>query len=135
LPPRLRAALHADVQHERLTAADVLASLTSLRRQTAVDATRDIPEDGSLRTLRVVRRDTLLIAPLRFAAAPHNNDLALLAACALGVRRGGLGRTRGRGRLLLRLHASEPAATSAAYADETFTREQFTRFVAQVQPT
>jgi hypothetical protein len=134
LPRNLRDALHADVQDEQLsiTASDILSTLTTIRRQTAVDTIRDVPEDGSLRSLRVLRRDTLLIAPLHFDSPPTDTDLALLAACTLGVRRGGLGRNRGRGRLLLRLHQQEPTATCESFCDETYTRSRFTVFVNMV---
>lgn len=134
LPPILRAALHADVEQQRLPAADVLALFTSIRRQTAVDTTRDTPQDGSLRSLRVLRRDTLLLAPLHFDTPPADDDLPVLAACVLGVRRGGLGRNRGRGQMLLRLHKEQPAATPAAYANEDYTRSLFAHVIQKVQP-
>lgn len=133
LPPNLRAALHADVQNERLQPADLLTILTTIRRQTAVDHERDTPQDGSLRSLRALRRDTLLIAPLHFERDPSPTDLSLLAACALGVRRGGLGRNRGRGKLFLRLHDQQPAATAEAYGADAFTRQHFEQFVQDVQ--
>ncbi|MBX0331378.1 hypothetical protein K2Z83_27380, partial [Oscillochloris sp. ZM17-4] len=53
---------------------------------------------------------------------------ALLAACALAVRRGGLSRNRGRGRLALRLHRADPADS----IDDAFTRTCFERFAAEV---
>lgn len=133
LPPTLCAALHADVQQGNLKPADLLTILTTIRRQTAVDHQRDTPETGSLRSLRALRRDTLLIAPLHFEGAPTAVDLSLLAASALGVQRGGLGRNRGRGKLLLRLHDTQPAATAAAYRNENFTRQHFAQFVQHVQ--
>ncbi|NJL06398.1 MAG: RAMP superfamily protein [Chloroflexaceae bacterium] len=132
LPPNLRAALHADVQRGTLQPADLLTVLTTIRRQTAVDHERDTPQTGSLRSLRALRRDTLLIAPLHFERDPAPTDLQLLAACALGVRRGGLGRNRGRGKLLLRLHDQQPTATAAAYGDATFTHQHFAQFVQDV---
>lgn len=133
LPPTLRAALHADVQHGNLQPADLLTVLTTIRRQTAVDHERDTPQDGSLRSLRALRRDTLLIAPLHFERDPAPTDLPLLAACALGVRRGGLGRNRGRGKLFLRLHDQQPTATAEAYRNESFTHQHFAQFVQDVQ--
>lgn len=103
LPTTLEQAVRADVEAKRLTPADVLESLTALRRQTAVDEASGAPDTGSLRTMRVVLRETLFIAPLDFAADPEPEALALLAACVMALRRAGTGRNRGRGRLVAHL--------------------------------
>jgi hypothetical protein len=99
-PEDLRRAVAADVLAGRVTVESVLQALTAIRRQTAVDEKLGVPEAGSLRAMRVLLRDTQLIAPLGFVnetqAAAH---LPLLAACTAGVRRGGIGRNRGRGRI------------------------------------
>lgn len=181
LPPDLRVALHAEVRRSNsesvkspgLTREQVLRSLTTIRRQTAVDVQSGAPEEGSLRAIRVLLRDTPLIATLYLppaatveteepegattvgdeepegaatvgdeepegAATAENKepegvadeaetisaDLALLAACALCVRRGGSGRNRGRGRMSLLLHKAVPDD----YDDEAFTRLCFKRF-------
>jgi hypothetical protein len=102
LPEMLRQAVAADVRDKRVTAEAVLQSLTAVRRQTAVDDQYGTPEAGSLRAMRVLLRDTELIAPLTFTqdATVH---LPLLAACITAVQRGGIGRNRGRGRLSARL--------------------------------
>ncbi len=101
-PQTLRRAVAADVRDKRVTAEAVLQSLTAIRRQTAVDDQYGTPEAGSLRAMRVLLRDTELIAPLTFTqdATAH---LPLLAACITAVQRGGIGRNRGRGRLSARL--------------------------------
>ncbi len=129
LPPALRDRLHRDVAAGTITAAEVLDSLTTIRRQTALDATRGAPEIGALRAMRVLLRDTRLLAGLDFTAAPEADDLALLAACALGVRRAGTARNRGRGRVSLLLQAGEPAD----YADSAFTLAQFKHFATLVK--
>ena len=106
LPQLLRAAVTADVRARRLTPADVLESLTAIRRQTAVDEVKGRPEDKSLRSMRVLIRGTELAAPVTVSAAwqpDQETALALLAACVAGVRRGGIGRNRGRGHLQARL--------------------------------
>lgn len=109
LPKDLRDAVEADVKAKRLTPAEVLESLTAIRRQTSVDEATGAPEEGSLRALRVVLRETPLAATLSFHQIPDNTVLALLAACVLSLRRGGIGRNRGRGRLTARLQdASRP---------------------------
>lgn len=102
LPQQLREAVRAEIQ-KKLKPADVLEALTAIRRQTSIDERSGSPEEGSLRSLRVVLRQTSFRAWLDFATNPGEDDLALLAACALSVRRAGIGRNRGRGRLRLSL--------------------------------
>ena len=106
LPKGLRNAVQADVKANppRLTAADALESLTDIRRQTAVDERTGAPEQGSLRSMRVVLRRTPFISRLDFDEEPEDVAKALLAACVLSLRRAGTGRNRGRGRLMARLH-------------------------------
>ncbi len=102
LPAVLRRAVQEDVRGGRLNPAQVLESLTAIRRQTAVDE-GGAPKRESLRSMRVLLRELTLIADLTFANGatfdPDSTELALLAACALGLRRAGTGRNRGRGRL------------------------------------
>jgi CRISPR/Cas system CSM-associated protein Csm3 (group 7 of RAMP superfamily) len=103
LPKALRAAIEADVKAERLDRMTVLESLTAIRRQTAMEPS-GIPERGSLRASRVILRNTSFISELAFEQAPDPDAKALLAACALSLRRAGVGRNRGRGRLTASLH-------------------------------
>ena len=103
LPEELIAAVRSAIERDELKPAIVLESLTAIRRQTAINEESAAPEEGSLRSMRVVLRNTSFRAWLDFAEDPEENDLALLAACALSVRRGGVGRNRGRGRLSLGL--------------------------------
>jgi hypothetical protein len=150
LPDDLRAALAAD---KGITPSQVLAALTTIRRQTSVDAVTGAPEDGSLRAVRAVVRGVMLVAPLDLhlpdaeglekgisgegqalpepLPTPQERAEALLAACALAVRRGGLSRNRGRGRLALRLHRGVPA-DQADDSFDSFTRACFARFAAEV---
>jgi hypothetical protein len=138
LPPELRAQLHAQVAQWRinptapdaLAPEDVLAALTTIRRQTAVDAVRGAPDTGSLRSVRVLLRDTPLIAPITFRVTPTDADLALLAACVLLMRRGGSGRNRGRGRIAALLHQAPPKT----YDDASYTELLFQRFCMLVNP-
>lgn len=102
LPADLRTAIAADLKAELYDPTDVLNSLTAIRRQTAMDETGK-PDTGSLRAMRVILRETYFQADLHFIKPPIADDLALLAACALAVRRIGTGRNRGRGRVTMRL--------------------------------
>ena len=104
LPEALRVAIEADIRRGDLKPADVLEALTAIRRQTAVDEETGAPEEGSLRSMRVVLRDTPFIAELNFDEEPDQTTKALLAACVLSLRRAGTGRNRGRGRLAARLY-------------------------------
>lgn len=98
LPHRLREAIAADVEAGRLSANDVLESLTAIRRQTAI-SDNGAPERESLRAMRVLVRDLTLQADLTAEVSLDDRQRALLAACALSLRRAGIGRNRGRGRL------------------------------------
>lgn len=106
LPADLRAAVKADIASKRYTPNEVLESLTAIRRQTAMDES-GVPDPGSLRSSRVILRETPLEAPLYFADPPEDEALALLAACARALRRVGVGRNRGRGRVEARLCTPE----------------------------
>jgi hypothetical protein len=106
LPKELRQAIEADVSGDppALRPAEILESLTAIRRQTALGESTGAPEQGSLRSMRVVLRHTPFVAELSFEQGIHDDARALLAACVLSLRRGGTGRNRGRGRLMARLH-------------------------------
>jgi hypothetical protein len=101
LPMDIREAVEADVRSGRLSSNQILESLTAIRRQTAVDEETDAPARGSLRSLRVFLRGTVLISELVFDQLPDDQGLerGLLAACVLALRRAGTGRNRGFGRL------------------------------------
>ncbi|MCB8944041.1 MAG: hypothetical protein H6658_09830 [Ardenticatenaceae bacterium] len=100
MPNDLRQAILYAVREEKsLRADEVLATLTDLRRQTAVDHSSGVPDDGSLRTMRVLRRGIALQADITFNRELTSLERALLSACVAAWRRGGTGRNRGRGRL------------------------------------
>lgn len=99
LPLDLRQAVTVQIQKKELTTTDVLNSLTTLRRQTAIDIKTGVASDNSLRTHRVILRE------LEFAASFDldvdkdclEDSLALLSAGAQALRRVGSGRNRGKG--------------------------------------
>ena len=115
-PAALQQAIQADVMAKRLTPAQILDSVTGIRRQTAVDEGSGAPLEGSLRAMRVLLRGTELVADLDFDAPPNDKALALLSASVLSLRRAGLGRNRGAGRL------------QATLQDEKFTTTHFNHF-------
>jgi len=104
LPEDLRQAVRYAVLEEskpalKLTRERVLESLTAIRRQTANTET-GVPEEGSLRSSRVLVRDITLSADIEIVQRSGLDmalACALLGACAAALRRGGLGRNRGRG--------------------------------------
>ncbi len=116
LPLELRKAVEVEINKERLTSAEVLNSLTSIRRQTAINEKTGVAEDHSLRSLRVLLRQTQLTSLLTFSRTPENETLALLSACVLSIHRAGTGRNRGRGRL------------KAWLEDDEFTTTKFSDF-------
>ena len=89
-----------------LSADQILRSLTDVRRQTAQSRETGAPETTTLRAIRVVRLGSTFEAPLRWSRAPQPLELGVLAASALAVRHGGLGRNRGKGALRITLDAA-----------------------------
>ena len=105
LPDDFRQHILAQVSQKTptYTAAQMLQAFTTIRHQTAVDTTTDMPKEGSLRSIRVVLRGTVFEAALHSDAPLKDSDYQLLAACAAGVKWGGQNRTRGLGQLKVEL--------------------------------
>jgi len=99
MPPDLVAAVHDD---NNLTRQNVLDSLTTIRRQTAMNE-KGAPQDETLRSARVLVSGLTLYAPLSFTEDPGKNEKALLAACIMSLRHAGLNRTRGKGKIKVRI--------------------------------
>jgi len=125
LPGDLRQAVR---QASKLAPTRVLESLTDIRRQTAVDEATGAPEDHTLRAMRVVLRETPFQARLTFSDAPTAEDLALLTACILAVRRAGTGRNRGRGRIQATLHKDQDGRPG-----DDVSAQHFAAFAKEVQ--
>ena len=132
LPADLRRAVRQALEASgtRLRPADVLDSLTAIRRQTAVDEKTGVPDEGTLRAMRVVLRQTPFEARLTFSDGAAPDDLPLLAACVLALRRAGTGRNRGRGRLRATLHAGRENGDGPG---EDITQQQFRIFAQEVR--
>ncbi|MCA9941322.1 MAG: hypothetical protein KC418_21925 [Anaerolineales bacterium] len=114
MPAELRTVIAIQIQKNELSPIDVLNSLTAIRRQTSIDDKTGAPEIGSLRAMRVLLRETQLASSLDFEQEPKEIHLALLAACAAGLRRAGTGRNRGRGRLCVWLESEKLQADHLA---------------------
>lgn len=95
-----------DKKDKKLTESEVLASLTTIRRQTSIDPEDGTPVEHSLRASRVIVRDLIFTAQLLFEDKPTADMLALLAVSTLALRRVGSVRNRGRGHVQCTLHDS-----------------------------
>ncbi len=115
LPADLRSRIAQDIEAERITRAEVLESLTALRRQTAMDAVTGAPLENTLRAMRVILRETPFEAELSFRQDPSDDERALLAACVKALRRAGTGRNRGRGKLKAELFDTDGNAVTEAH--------------------
>jgi len=111
LPDDLRQAVAYQIQDGTLTKTEVLDSLTTVRRQTAIELD-GTPDEGSLRSFRVVLRQLNFTADLNFEAerievegelVDIDEMLSLLAVGALALRHLGSGRNRGRGHVQCKL--------------------------------
>ena len=105
LPEDLRQAIAFQINDQKnLTKTEVLDSLTTIRRQTSIDPQSGTPDEGSLRSFRVVLRDFCFTADLIFEKMPSDEMLSLIAVGSLALRRLGSGRNRGRGHVQCTLH-------------------------------
>jgi CRISPR/Cas system CSM-associated protein Csm3 (group 7 of RAMP superfamily) len=104
LPEDLRRAVETGVKRAELTREQVLESLTSIRHQTAIDIISGAPKKETLRSIRVILRETPFESKLLFSQMPSEKDQALLAACVKAFRRAGTGRNRGKGELSAALY-------------------------------
>jgi hypothetical protein len=121
LPSDLRQAIAAqlDVEEEKkrknskykptLSPTDILDSLTTIRRQTAIEPENGASAEHSLRSARVIVRELPFESQLLFETELKKDSdddqdmLALLAIGTLALRRVGSGRNRGRGHVKCRL--------------------------------
>jgi hypothetical protein len=105
LPLDLQQAVAHAIQENNLTSQQVLSSLTTIRKQTAISAETGVAETNSLRSARVVIRDLDFTSDLLFETETVEQDmLTLLAVGTLSLRHLGSGRNRGRGHVQCTLH-------------------------------
>lgn len=103
LPEKVRTVVMKAVNRKenQLQPSQLLSSLTEVRHQTRIDRETGTPAETSLRTVRVVLPGVKFYAPLRWIEEPTQNDRVFLSMCAMLVKRGGLARNRGRGKLVI----------------------------------
>lgn len=118
LPEDLRQAVAWQIEDETLTKTEILDSLTTIRRQTAIDAQKGVAEDKSLRSHRVILRELCFQADLMFERVPDAKTLSLLAVGALALRRLGSGRNRGLGHVFCTLCDTEGNDVTRRYAED-----------------
>jgi CRISPR/Cas system CSM-associated protein Csm3 (group 7 of RAMP superfamily) len=111
-----------------LTSTDILESLTTIRRQTAIDPEDGAPTEHSLRSARVILRELPFESKLLFESKLNKDSeddkdmLSLLAVGTLALRRIGSGRNRGRGHVQCSLHDSTNEITKDVDSIEHFGR-------------
>ncbi len=117
LPDDLRQAVAYEVDNQQLTNQDILYSLTTIRRQTAINHENGVAEKGSLRSFRVVIRKLEFQAELLFENQPNEAMLSLLSVGTLALRRLGSGRNRGRGHVCCSLHDADEKNITQQYLE------------------
>ena len=121
LPDAIRKTVRAAVERtERALSRDaILAGFTNIRYQTAEDRASGAPATTTLRSSRVVLRQLTFRASLSWLdeCSPADDDLQVLALCALATRHGGSLRNRGRGHIRITLDGNPEATRRAALRD------------------
>lgn len=113
LPEDFRRVVSAAVELKQITQTEVVNSLTTVRRQTAIDEKSGIAAEGSLRSFRVILRKQKFSANLLFHQQPIPEMLALLQVSALALRRTGSSRNRGLGHVQCQLLQNDQDITSS----------------------
>ncbi len=116
-PDDLREVVAWQIKNQELTDKEVLNSLTTVRRQTAINYQTCVADKGSLRSFRVVIRALEFKADLLFENQPNDELLSLLAVSTLALRRMGSGRNRGRGHVQCTLHDASEQDITHRYAN------------------
>jgi CRISPR-associated protein Csx10 len=101
---------HDAAYPRRRSAQEVCEALTYVRQQTAVHRETGSAAEHTLRSVRAVLKSLWFEANLDWRVEPGEEDLAWVAVCALALRRVGLRRNRGRGRVTCRLHDRQSRA-------------------------
>jgi len=105
IPEPVRQVVQAAIDRDQhpLSSNQILRSFTDIRYQTKINFDTGAPEKHSLRATRVALKGLVWHSRLVGTERLTNEEKALFAACVLAVRRGGLNRNRGWGRLEMRI--------------------------------
>ena len=121
--------LREAIMQDTVSPDEILESLTTLRRQTAMNNETGAPKDESLRTIRAILRENIFASRLDFAPPlngkpiddeEEQRDLTLLAACAKALRRAGAHRNRGLGKITVTLHDTDPFLSQSDQTNSHF---------------
>ena len=108
----------------KLSRQDVINSLTDIRRQTAMNE-NGAPLDETLRAMRVLVRGLTFYVPIILPDDLEEREKALLAACVMSLRRAGIGRTRGKGKIQARI-TDRPLAPKEFAETEALSKNDLT---------
>ena len=111
----IRTARLPAVVRRRLTSdPGLIAACTAVRRQTVIDPTTGSPKPRLLRATKVVVKGVWFVArvDLETPEKDEERDRAWVATCASLLRRGGLRRNRGRGKLACSLWMNQEDRTA-----------------------
>jgi hypothetical protein len=129
LPHDLQLAVREDILlNENISRETILATLTTMRRQTAMSSETGAPLKESLRASRVIIRGVTFTANLLFLKSPEPKDVQLLAACIKGLKRVGTNRNRGLGQVLCQLYDVD----SHKSGSQAITDKEFGKFEMEV---
>ena len=103
---------------------EVWKAYTTIRTQTAIDMQTQAQARHSLRSRRLVVRGTQFWGTWGFTKKPDNFARALLYASLLGVRRGGLRRNRGSGKLRCEFDTSHEPNTMLKQAFDQLVQKE-----------
>jgi hypothetical protein len=122
LPEDLRTVIAEAIADRQWTPAQVTHSLTGVRRQTALEVDGS-PDAHTLRSIRVILRETPFEARLDLERKLEPAEKGLLAASVKGLRRAGTARNRGRGLLSARLEGSQNGDMASSWFVNHFKQE------------
>jgi len=129
LPHDLQLAVRENIRLDRgVSRETILATLTTMRRQTAMSSETGAPLKESLRTSRVIIRGVTFTANLLFLKPPEPEDVQLLAACVKALKRVGTNRNRGLGQVNCQLYDVDPQRIDS----QAITDQEFGKFETEV---
>jgi len=105
---------HMVVKNKDISWQDILEGFTAIRFQTAIESSTGIAKDHSLRSTRVILPGWVFYSPVSWLKEPSEWEEILVAMSALSVRRAGVQRNRGRGKIQIRCldHAKQDITAS-----------------------